>query len=137
MRPKGYTPGDYLATCYRCGFVRLASLMRKHWQGYWVCPDHWEERHPQDFVRGVPDEQTVPWAQPPPEDVFIASCTFNGLSSIPGYGTPGCMIPGRDLIDHNIDPVMVAPLCDIYEVQGVPGWAGPGCAVPNFDPFAA
>jgi len=56
--------GDYNAQCYRCGGKRKASQMRKQWQGYWVCPEHWEPRHPQDFVKGVADNPSVPWSQP-------------------------------------------------------------------------
>ena len=35
------------------------------------CPDDWEIRQPQDFVRGVPDTQIAPWLRPEPADSFI------------------------------------------------------------------
>jgi len=57
--------GDYNAVCYQCGAKRKASQLQKHWQGYLVCPEHWEPRHPQEWVRGLVDVQTVPWSQPP------------------------------------------------------------------------
>ena len=87
--------GDYNAACFRCGAKRKASTMRKQWQGYWVCPEHWEPRHPQDFVTGIADLQTVPWSQPE-KDTFIGFCTLNGVTAIPGYAQPGCSIPGRN-----------------------------------------
>lgn len=62
--------GDWNAVCYECGRKRKASQLKKHWQGYFVCPEHWEPRQPQDFVRSVPDIQTPPWTQPMPTDVF-------------------------------------------------------------------
>ena len=62
--------GDWNVQCYQCGRKRKGSTMKKHWQGYWVCPEHWEPRHPQDFVRNVPDDMTPPWSQPQPEPVF-------------------------------------------------------------------
>ena len=62
--------GDWNATCYECGGKFKASQMRKHWQGYYVCPSCWEPRQPQDFVRGVPDVQAPPWVQPEPADTF-------------------------------------------------------------------
>lgn len=65
--------GDWNAVCYQCGRKRKASTLKKHWQGYYVCPEHWEARQPQDFVRSVPDIQTPPWAQPMPQDTFAIS----------------------------------------------------------------
>ncbi len=65
--------GDYNVVCYQCGRKKKASWMRKHWEGYYVCPEHWETRQPQDFARGVPDTQTPPWTQPMPAPVFIDS----------------------------------------------------------------
>jgi len=85
--------GDWNAVCYECGRKRKASTLRKHWQGYYVCPEHWEARQPQDFVRNVPDVITAPWAQPP-SDTFTATCTFCGTSAVPGLMEPGCVTPG-------------------------------------------
>jgi len=62
--------GNWNAVCYQCGRKRKASILVRHWQGYYVCPEHWEARQPQDFVRAVPDVQTPPWAQPAPADTF-------------------------------------------------------------------
>lgn len=59
-------PGDWNAQCYQCGRKFKASTMLRHWQGYYVCPPHWEIRQPQDFVRSVPDIQTPPWQQTMP-----------------------------------------------------------------------
>ena len=84
--------GDWNATCFQCGNKRKASTMRRHWQGYWVCPEHWEPRHPQDFVRGVQDVQTVPWSQPY-QAVTVYFCTPNGLSGVAGMAVAGCAIP--------------------------------------------
>jgi hypothetical protein len=87
--------GDWNATCYECGRKKKASYLRKHWQGYYVCPEHWEPRQPQDFVRSVPDNMTVPWAQPQ-EDVFINPlCNLEGQSAVPDMAMPNCAIPGK------------------------------------------
>jgi len=85
--------GDWNAICYECGRKFKASMLKKHWQGYWVCPEHWEPRQPQDFVRAIPDIQTPPWTQPVSE-IFGALCTPQGSSAVPGEAQPGCMIPG-------------------------------------------
>ena len=90
---------DYNAICDRCGKKFKASELRKDWQGLYVCERDWEPRHPQDFVRGVQDVQTVPWSRPPPAAVFIGFCDINGQSAIPGYAIPGCMIPGSTRLE--------------------------------------
>lgn len=84
--------GDYNAACYECGRTRKASQLVKHWQGYYVCPEHNEARHPQDFVRGVPDPQTVPWSQPP-SDTYIAVCMPRDQTAFPNLAIPGCVRP--------------------------------------------
>lgn len=56
--------GDRNAVCYVCGFERKASEMLLRWDGVYVCKQDWEPRHPQDFVRGVPEEQAPDWTQP-------------------------------------------------------------------------
>lgn len=85
--------GDWNATCSMCGRKRKASTLVKNWMGMYRCPIHNEPRHSQDFVRGVPDVITPPWAQHP-ADRFIEVCTPSGQSAIPGYATPGCVVPG-------------------------------------------
>ena len=86
--------GDWNAVCYQCGRKFKASQLRKHWQGFWVCPAHWEARHPQDFVRGVVDNMTPPFAQPMPADIFTVFCTPNGMTSIAGFSVSGCVVTG-------------------------------------------
>lgn len=63
--------GDWNATCFECGRKRKASELLRHWQGYYVCEEHWEPRQPQDFTRGTMDNQSVPWAQPVPAPTFV------------------------------------------------------------------
>lgn len=63
--------GDYNAACYECGRKFKASTLKKHWKGYYVCPEHWEPRHPQDFAGPVSNTTTPPWVQPE-LDLFIA-----------------------------------------------------------------
>lgn len=93
--------GDYNAACSMCGRKFKASEMVKNWQGMWRCPQHNEPRQPQDFVHGVQDVQTVPWSQPE-TDFDIQVCTFNGLSAIPGYALPGCMVPGNPVFNPDV-----------------------------------
>lgn len=84
--------GDWNALCSLCGRKRKASMMVQNWQGMFRCPWHNESRQPQDFVRGQADDQSVPWSQPDTES-FIAVCTPNSRSAVPGYAGPGCVLP--------------------------------------------
>jgi len=74
--------GDWNAVCYQCGRKMKASQLLRHWQGYYVCFEHWEIRQPQDFVKGIPDNQIVPWAQVIPSTVF----TYNQEVTSPYLG---------------------------------------------------
>lgn len=115
--------GDHNATCYECGKKFKASTLKRHWQGYYVCPAHWEPRQTQDFVRAVPDNMSVPWAQPQPADTFGLSCTLDGSSSVPGLATPGCMIPGRHFYYSDQYPLF----CTLATVLARAGFGAAGC----------
>ena len=94
--------GGWNAQCFRCGMKRKAGTLRRQWQGYWVCPEHWEPRQPQDFVRGVKDTQTVPWSQPDNWTFTgpgLLLCTVTGKSAIPSLMMPGCAIPSNSKVD--------------------------------------
>lgn len=65
-----YRMGGFLRSDDRSGFTRRADDTRKEWTGLEVGKDLWEARQPQDFVRGVADDQTVPDARPVSPDVF-------------------------------------------------------------------
>lgn len=71
--------GDWNVVCFQCGFKRKASTMERNWQGYYVCPEHNEPRQPQDFARGVPDNQIPPWVQPAPAVIYTYTNVFLGL----------------------------------------------------------
>lgn len=58
-RSPGYIPGDHWVECSVCGFVIRSSSARKDWEGSIVCPEDFELRHPQDFVRGRPEDTSA------------------------------------------------------------------------------
>lgn len=68
-----YIPGDWNAVCDVCGFEFKASQLRKRWDGYRVCSKDWEQRHPQDFIRGKPERNRVPWARQETPDIFVSN----------------------------------------------------------------
>ena len=56
--------GEWLTICDRCGFKFKSCDLKKEWTGFYVCKDCYEPRHPQDFVKSVPDNTSVPWSRP-------------------------------------------------------------------------
>lgn len=80
-----FVEGDHNAVCYECGRKRKASQLKKHWKGYYVCPEHWESRHTQDYVRGVPETVTPPWVQPMPADHFAGGAFLLTEDSDPAH----------------------------------------------------
>ena len=66
-----YDKGDWKAICDVCGREYKASVLKQRWDGLMCCPQDWEPRQPQDFVRGVPDPQLVPWVRDEAQDQFI------------------------------------------------------------------
>jgi len=59
-----YVPGTWNACCDQCGRGFKFYSLRKRWDNAWTCDACWEERQPQDFVRGVRDDQSVPVGRP-------------------------------------------------------------------------
>jgi hypothetical protein len=59
-----FARGEWNFYCDLCGSKQKSSYGRKTWDGFWVCAHHNEVRNPQDFVKGVKDNQTVPWTSP-------------------------------------------------------------------------
>ena len=70
MRTK-LTPGDWYVWCDRTGMKVPASETVQQWDGQRVWNRVADERHPQDFVRGVREDNSVPFARPKPEDRFL------------------------------------------------------------------
>lgn len=87
-----YKPGDWKFVCDLCGRDGLASQAKRNWKGQWVHPEHWEPRHPQDFVRGVPETITPPWTRPRQADTYAAFCTPAGITAIADYAVADCAI---------------------------------------------
>lgn len=71
-RNPGFKPGDHWNICDLCGCAVRNSDTMLTWDGKVVCPDDWDYRHPQDFVRGV-QEDTSPkgLTRPEPEDIVL------------------------------------------------------------------
>ena len=102
MSKNNYKTGDWNIICDVCAKKFKASEAKQRWDGLVVCPDDFEHRHPQDFVKAQTDKITVPFTRPIPTEVFTEvpyidinnpMCTLSGNSAIPGRSIPGCFIP--------------------------------------------
>lgn len=60
-----------------------------------VCPHDYELRHPQDFLRSVPDRMAVPWSRPETPDVFVQVCTVITSQGIADIGVADCAVCDR------------------------------------------
>lgn len=66
-----YKQGDWNAVCALCGFEYKASELRWNSQIQdYVCKYDWENRHPQERLRAVHDDQSVAWSRPGPADSY-------------------------------------------------------------------
>lgn len=74
-----FDPGGHNAICDVCGFKYKAKHLKKRWDGFYVCSKDWEPRHPQDFIRGIKDDQHVPWTRPEATDVFIDETAYETI----------------------------------------------------------
>lgn len=93
--------GKWLVLCDRCGFRRTSDQIVKTWDGYMVCapsikPGCFETRHPQDFVRDKPDDQSVPFTRSEGADVFRTVDTI-----APSVGVQETTIPEGHFTTNN------------------------------------
>lgn len=52
-----YEMGVNNAVCDQCGRAFKSNQLKKRWDNAWTCTACWEPRHPQDFVKGIKDNQ--------------------------------------------------------------------------------
>ena len=68
-----YRSGTYNGICDRCGSKFKFSDLKLEWDGLYVCTANgcWEPRQPQDYVKGVMDDMSVPVSRPDQPPVYI------------------------------------------------------------------
>ena len=91
-----FKSGDWNATCDVCGFRFKASQLRKRWDGLMVCKDDWEPRHPQELIRPIKENISVPWTRPELPVIEIGVCSVTGINGVAGVGEAGCAVAGND-----------------------------------------
>jgi hypothetical protein len=77
MKKNHYISGEWNVTCDVCSKKIKAHEARQRWDGFIVCPDDFETRHPQDFVKAQTDKITVPFVRPLETPAFLLRETIN------------------------------------------------------------
>jgi len=126
-----FAEGQWNFYCDLCGKKQKSGQGVKTWDNRWVCRHHKEIRNPQDFVRGVKDNQSVPWSRPQPPDQFVLGCSLRTSNAIPGYANPGCAFPSNINLLFIQEGIPQGPWVHSTVVLGIPSYAIPGWAVPG------
>jgi hypothetical protein len=133
-----YRSGEWNFFCDLCGAKNKSGDAMLTWNGLRVCKHHKEIRNPQDFLRGVRDDQAAPWTRPEKEpETWVpapSSCTLRGKNSIPSWAVPGCAIPSyynNSFLPSQ--PEAGRPNCTLEGVNCLPSFAVPGCSIPSYN----
>ena len=93
-RNPGWKSGGHWVECMRtCRVIRVQDT-RKEWTGSLVAKEEWEPRHPQDFIRGIPDD-TQAKGYTNPEGAGTSIAPDYGLA-IAGIAKAGTARAGND-----------------------------------------
>ena len=100
-----YRSGDWNCICDICSIKIKASKTKTRWDGLIVCPNCFEHRHPQDFIKVRQDKISVPFTRPRPADIFTSvsyqgntlTCTPMSRFGVSGIGIAGCATAGKKL----------------------------------------
>lgn len=65
--------GSNNVICDRTGFKVKAKDCQLEWNGFFVRNESWEQRQPQDLLRGFPDNQEPEFSRPGTGTVFLGT----------------------------------------------------------------
>jgi len=82
MKKNHFISGEWNVTCDVCSKKIKSHEARKRWDGFIVCQDDYEIRHPQDFVKAQTDKITVPFVRPLETPAFLLRETVNESVSV-------------------------------------------------------
>lgn len=77
MAKNHYISGEWNVVCDVCSKKIKSHDARQRWDGFIVCKEDFEYRHPQDFVKAQTDKITVPFIRPQPPYVFVGEVSLN------------------------------------------------------------
>ena len=88
MKKNYYISGDHNITCDVCSKKIKMSEAKLRWDGFLVCKDDYEMRHPQDFVRAKQDKIYVRETRPIPTLIYtnvMYNLYWDSMYGIEGY----------------------------------------------------
>jgi hypothetical protein len=89
--------GSWNIICQVCRAKIKATEAKKRWDGFIVCDDCFELRHPLDMPPPpMPAEmRPLPFTSPDPDPTYITGlCTVASRTAYAGYAVAGCSIAG-------------------------------------------
>lgn len=99
-----YKPGSFYRVCDVSGLIYRAEDTRKAWDNTWRRPESYEARQPQDLVRGVRDDQTVPEPRPLTPDQFINQNPGTPTGKFEVYGDKRDVFGAEFLVQNQTGP---------------------------------
>lgn len=66
-----FADGQWNFYCDFCGAKTKSSDGMRTWNNFYVCKHHKELRNPQDFIRGVRENMSLPWTRPEAANQFV------------------------------------------------------------------
>lgn len=129
-----WADGQWNFYCDLCGAKTKSYDGVKTWNNLYVCRHHKEIRNPQDFLRGVKEDPSVPWTRPTSVGAQPFVCTFWGSTAYANLAEAGCAIAGNAPLTYAIVFAMKYPtppdLDPSFQASGIPGYAIPGFSIP-------
>lgn len=74
--------GNHNAICDVCGRKFKGQELRKRWDNLMVCHSDYEERHPQDLIKGIKDRQVPPYIRDMPDVLTFQTITTTDGSDL-------------------------------------------------------
>ena len=128
-----YSSGDWLIQCDVCSKKIKASEAKHRWDGFIVCSDDYENRHPQDFIRAKVDKISVPFSRPRSTDVFIElECNLATRSAYVGLATADCAEADQTW-GMTYSELLGQVYCSEQARTAIPSLAIAGCATASYN----
>lgn len=91
-----YKRGDHWMACDLCGIIIRRSKIRRNWKNQYVCPEDFEEKHPQLLKQPIiRNEGVVKPVRPEQPDQFVSVSTPS-YPIDPGFSSTFADDPSND-----------------------------------------
>lgn len=113
-----YADGSWNFYCDFCGAKAKSDDGMRTWDNFYVCKHHKEVRNPQDFVRGVRENQSLPWTRPKPPNIFEGiNWTRAVADTVTVSEVVGKILPSKTIAEsaHTAETIALATLAPFPE----------------------